>query len=335
VLSPNGEIAYSGAGAPYFDLPEPEGQAEGIDYVPPVENNAVIMWNTANGEEIGRLEGHSHSVWTIALHPESQRLISGARWEGNCLWDLGEQQLLDYITDDDGVTNAVFSQDGSRVLYGSWDGTLHLLDLETMKDIRSWKFQDTGGVSGVAFTSDEEAVFSGLWEGEISLWSLETGQSIRHFTGHTGPVFQIHILPDGERMLSFAADSTARLWDLESGQEIHTFVLDEYGAASAVTSDGRLILLSSIDVLGNATSLTLWDLESHEKLAQFSQDGIVWNAAFSPDGRYFYTASWDGTVRKWLVPPQDVLELIEWVSTNRYISELTAEQRARYLLESK
>ena len=334
VLSPNGEIAYSGAGAPYFDLPEPEGQAEGIDYVPPVENNAVILWNTASGEEIGRLEGHSHSVWTIALHPESQRLISGARWEGNCLWDLEEQRLLDYIADDDGVTNAVFSQDGSKVLYGSWDGTLHLLDLETMKDIRSWKFQDTGGVSGVAFTNDEEAVFSGLWEGEISLWSLETGQSIHHFTGHTGPVFQIHILPDGERMLSFAADSTARLWDLESGQEIHTFVLDEYGAASAVTSNGRLTLLSSIDVLGNATSLSLWDLESYEKLAQFSQDGIVWNAAFSPDGRYFYTASWDGTVRKWLVPPQDVLELIEWVSANRYISELTAEQRARYLLES-
>lgn len=78
----------------------------------------------------------------------------------------------------------------------------------------------------------------------------------------------------------------------------------------------------------------LWDLESREKLAQFTQEGIVWNAAFSPDGRYFYTAAWDGTARKWLVPPQDPNELIEWVSANRYIPELTPEQRERYLLES-
>lgn len=51
-------------------------------------------------------------------------------------------------------------------------------------------------------------------------------------------------------------------------------------------------------------------------------------------GFIFYTAAWDGTVRKWLVPPQDVQELIEWVSANRYIPELSPEQRARYLLES-
>jgi WD40 repeat protein len=333
-LSSDGKVAYSGAGAPYFDLPEPEGEAEGIDYVPPVENNTVILWDTESGEEISRLDGHEHSVWTIAVHPDGQQLISGARWEGLCLWDLETGDLLQYIPDNDGVTNVEYSQDGSSLLYGSWDGTLHLLDLETMNDVRSWKFQDTGGVSGLAFTIDEDAVFSGLWEGEISQWSLESGQAFHHFSGHTGPIFQIHVLPDGKRMLSFAADSTARLWDLENGEEIHTFVLDDYGAASAVTSDGQLILFSSIDVLGNATVLTLWELESREKLAQFSQDGIVWNAAFSPDGHYFYTAAWDGTVRKWLVPPQDVQELIEWVLENRYLPELSPEERARYLLES-
>jgi WD40 repeat protein len=333
-ISADGKVAYSGAGAPYFDLPEPEGEVEGTDYVPPVENNTVISWNTESGEEISRLDRHEHSVWTIDLHPDGQHLISGARWEGLSIWDQDTGELQEYIHDSDGVTNVEYSQDGSKVLYGSWDGTLHLLDIETMNDIRSWNFQDTGGVSGVGFTIEEEAVFSGLWEGEISQWSLESGQAIRHFTGHTGPVFQIHILPDGKRMLSFAADSTARLWDLENGEEIHTFVLDDYGAASAVTSDGRLILLSTINVLSKATTLTLWDLESHEKLAQFSQDGIVWNAAFSPDGRYFYTAAWDGTTRKWLVPPQEVHELIEWVSQNRYIPKLSPEQRERYLLES-
>jgi WD40 repeat protein/serine/threonine protein kinase/DNA-binding SARP family transcriptional activator len=333
ILSPDGKTAFSGAGAYYFDLPEPGGDVEGIDYVPPVENNTVIIWDTDTGEEINRLDGHMHSVWSFALHPDGRHLLSGARWEGICLWDLESGDLLQYFPDKGGMTNVTFNQDGSQFLYGSWDGTQHLVDLESGDEIQNWDFPYGAGVGAVEFEVGGRTIFSGMWEGELTRLSLDDGQEILRFIGHTGPIWQIHLLPDRERMLSFASDTTARLWDLESGEEIHRFVLDEFGVASALTSDGKLLFLSSTDVLKNSSILTLWDLESREQIARYSQEGIVWEAAFSPDGRFFYTSAWDGTVRKWLVPPQEIDELVRWVLINRYVPQLSPEQRKIYLLD--
>jgi WD40 repeat protein len=89
-----------------------------------------------------------------------------------------------------------------------------------------------------------------------------------------------------------------------------------------------------VNIAKNSSILTLWDLELREEIARFTQSGIVWESVFSPDGKFFYTSAWDGTVRKWLVPPQDIKELIEWISANRYVPELTSEQREFYLLDS-
>jgi WD40 repeat protein len=335
ILSPDGKLAFSGAGAEYFDLPEPGGDVEGIDYVPPVENNAIILWNTDTGEEIERLAGHRHSVWSFDLHPDGRHLISGARWEGVSLWNLETGEVLADFPDKGGMTNVVFNPDGSQFLYGSWDGSLHLVDFESREEIRSWEFPYGAGIGAVGFDLIGGAVFSGMWEGELPLLSLDDGQEMLRFEGHTGPIWQIHLLPDGDRMLSYASDTTARLWDLGTGEEIHRFVLDEFGVASALSSDGNLLFISSVDVLKNYSILTLWDLESREQIARFTQEGIVWEAAFSPDGRFFYTSAWDGTVRKWRVPPQETDELIQWVFANRYVPELSPEQRNFYLLDSQ
>jgi WD40 repeat protein len=334
-LSQDGETAFSGAGAAFFDLPEAGGDVEGINYVPPVENNDIIIWNTESGEEIRRLDGHTHSVWSFALHPDERHLLTGARWEGICLWELNTGDLLHYFPDEGGMTNVAFNKDGSEFIYGSWDWTLHRVNFETRTEIRQWEFTYGSGVGAVAYNLEGDKIFSGMWEGELSIISIPSGLEEMRFDGHTGPIWQMHFPPDGNEMLTYASDTTARLWDLESGEEIHRFVLEEIGVASALSSDGQLILISSVDILKDSSVLSLWDSNSREEIARFNQAGIVWEIIFSPDGKYFYTSAWDGIVRKWLVPPQETSELIEWVSSNRHAPELTPEQRAFYLLDTE
>jgi WD40 repeat protein len=300
-----------------------------------VENNKIIIWDTESGEEILRLDGHTHSVWSFSLHPNENYLLSGARWEGLCLWELSTGNLIQYFPDEGGMTNAAFSQDGNEFIYGSWDSSLHRINLETRNEIGRWEFPYGSGVGAVAYHPDGDKIFSGMWEGEIALLSLPEGLEIMRFDGHTGPIWQIHLLPDENEMITFASDTTARLWNLENGEEKHRFILDEFGVASALSADNKLLLISSTDILKNLSILTLWDLESREQIARFSQSGIVWETIFSPDGKYFYTSAWDGSVRKWLVPPQEIDELIEWISANRYLPDLSPEQKALYLLDEE
>ena len=83
------------------------------------------------------------------------------------------------------------------------------------------------------------------------------GPLLQTFTGHTGAVWALALLPDG-RALSASDDGTLRLWDLATGEsrvlEGHTGTV----SALAVLPDGRALSGSSDG------TLRLWDLESGE-----------------------------------------------------------------------
>jgi len=51
--------------------------------------------------------------------------------------------------------------------------------------------------------------------------------------------------------------------------------------------------------------------------------------AFTPDGRQALSGAADGTVREWQVDASQEA-LLTWIEANRYVPELTCEQRAQY-----
>ena len=65
---------------------------------------------------------------------------------------------------------------------------------------------------------------------------------------------------------------------------------------------------------------------------QFLDAGeAIFSPAFSPDGRSILANFWDGRVELWRVDALD--ELIAWTQVNRYIPELTCDQRQLYRIE--
>ena len=73
----------------------------------------------------------------------------------------------------------------------------------------------------------------------------------------------------------------------------------------------------------------MWDLETGEELQRFEgHTDWVRGTDFSPDGGQIISASGYGTVR-WNVAGGN---LLEWITNNRSIRELTPEERQQFRL---
>jgi WD40 repeat protein len=135
--------------------------------------------------------------------------------------------------------------DGRRALFGSYDSTPRLLDLETGEILRTLKGH-TNWVSAVAVLADGRRALSSSHDTTLRLWDLETGETLRTLEGHTHFVNAVAVLADGSRALSGSDDHTLRLWDLATGNSLAEYVADAaIGCAGFARDD--LIIAGSAD----------------------------------------------------------------------------------------
>src|SRR5262249_45835640 len=95
----------------------------------------------------------------------------------------------------------------------------------------------------------------------------------------------------------------------------------------AFSPDGKTVVSGSID-----RTVRLWDVATGQSLRTLQgHTDAVESVAFSPDGKTVVSGSRDGTLRLWAVLSGQ--DLIDWVLANRYVPDLTDEQRVKYGLE--
>jgi WD40 repeat protein len=96
-----------------------------------------------------------------------------------------------------------------------------------------------------------------------------------------------------------------------------------------VSPDGQYALSGSMD-----GAIILWDFETAGELRRFSgHTQVVTDVAFSPDGETAFSVSLDGALIEWQIADLPLEELIDWTYANRYVRDLTCEERAQYRVE--
>ena len=225
------------------------------------------------------------------------------------------------------------SNDGRLALSGSLDHTLKLWEVESGRELRTFKGH-LFGVSAVAFSPDGLLALSGSMDATLKLWDVNSGREIRTFKGHSEWVRAVAFSNDGLLALSGSSDNTLKLWDVNSGREIRTFK----GHANSVVAisfslNGRIALSASWD-----NTLKLWDVNSGREIRTFKGHSSYVNAvAFSNDELLALSGSWDGTSRLWHVETGDeIAQMVgftdgEWVTMTGqgyYVASSTkAEER--------
>jgi WD40 repeat protein/DNA-binding XRE family transcriptional regulator len=304
----------------------------------------TLVYDIETGELVQRLPGTiPASPNAAAFSPDGRYALvgsgdffTGALSKSLVLWDLTTGQPLHRF---EGHTQLVrslaFSPDGRSALAGSQatdlnlGGDLILWDMQTGRLIR--RFDDTEDVTGIAFSADgRRAVTGSAYGADVSIWDVATGRLIRRFEGRTGMVFGVAFGPGEQTILCASGNGVLILLDAETGQVLRRYVghdSDVWGLD--ISPDGRYAISGSED-----GTVILWDFETGELLRRFTgHTAWVPSVAFGPDGQTAFSVSDDGALIEWQVADPPLEELIAWAHANRYVRDLTCDERARYRVE--
>ncbi|MBZ0306913.1 MAG: WD40 repeat domain-containing protein, partial [Anaerolineae bacterium] len=339
-FSPDGKYALSSSGAFSND----QG------------NNVMLYWDTETREVIHTLEGHTDTVYSVAFNAEGTQAVSGS-WDRTAIvWDLTTGEIIRQLgtpltraeateeeqsrKNQDGtlapyegeghggrVFSAVFSPDGKSIITGSGDTYVRVWEIETGEEVSRFEGH-TGAVNAVDISLDGSTILSASEDGTLRLWNLTTGD-FRELTGHASGIMSAVFNADATLILSASKDSTLRLWDAAAGTEIRQFI-GHTGQVNTVdiSPDGQFVISGASD-----RTIRLWNLESGDEIRRFSEHTDWVNyVTFSPDGQFALSSSNDKTARLWLMA-RSMDELAAWTEANRYIPELSCEQKTQYNID--
>ncbi|WP_346294111.1 neuraminidase-like domain-containing protein [Sphaerothrix gracilis] len=239
---------------------------------------------------------HEGEVWSVAVSPDGQRIVSGSSDGTLRLWDR-DGNLIGQPFDNQGSTvfTVAFSPDGQTIASGSGDRTIRLWNLQGNPIGQPFQGHSST-VRAVAFSPTEPRMISGSGDGTLRQWNLQGSPLSPPFQGHGNSVLAVAFSLNGQLVASGGGDSMVRLWNLQGNPIGQPFQGHSDAVfAVAISPGGQAIASGS----GDGT-VRLWNLQGNPIGQPFQgHSDAVRAIAFSPDEQTIVSGSSDGTIRLW------------------------------------
>jgi len=277
-----------------------------------------------------RLESQDDMAGTLVMGPKS-RTLALAKADGSiAVWDLSSQEISDTLLSlrghDSQVCAMAISEDGTwLVTTARQDPQLQCWDLReaTPTPISI----DAGGNSLSLAIDGESRWLAASPRSDTKLWdlsSLEPNASARVLPG-SGGIWRVVISPDAHWLFTARMDASAQLWNLNN-EPPTSHELDGHSGiqSAAISPDGRWL------VGGGRANVYIWDLLSPDPLSSMrvlrGHTAVIWSLCFSSDSRWLITDASDGTIRRWCLDPDWLLNYTRQAAGR----ELTTMERELY-----
>lgn len=200
------------------------------------------------------------------------------------------------------VTGLAFSGDGCLLAQGCDDGSVFLCSLDAQRSTHMPAHE--GAITAVAVTRDANLLATAGKDGVVRLWD-RTGRSQR--IALTSPnVNLLCFSPDGQTLATGSKHGELVVWDVRKDGATRRFGrhLDGSQAMAYSSDSSRLVVVSD-------TLVVVWDLASGRQRTQFAVPAPVQRAvAFSADGRQLTMVDYQGTITRWDLDADRLVETL-------------------------
>lgn len=194
-----------------------------------------------------------------------------------------------------GVTDVVYTADGSRLVTGDRDGLVKIWDTNSGAELHTLSGH-TADIAKFTFNADDTLLATASADSTARVWDLETGEELLILSDHIEWVTGIDFSPDGSRLATGDDGGQIRIWDLTTGEELlnligHTNFVNEV----VYSPDGTQLISASYD-----GTIKFWDANNgQEQFTLTDHNDTVFGLAFSPDWALMATESLDNSIKLW------------------------------------
>ncbi len=126
------------------------------------------------------------------------------------------------------------------------------------------------GATAVTLSPDQQFAFCGGTDGTIRQWNLTDAnpaniEPVRTFAGHTAPVSELSVAPNGLLLCSVSDDKTLRIWKIGDGSIVREIEHPKAVASVSVSPDSTRVVSGCADGI-----LRLWDVTTGQLLESFA-----------------------------------------------------------------
>ena len=236
----------------------------------------IRLSDTATGELLHTLTGHTRWIKSIAFSTDSKTLVSGDQYETIRLWDTTTGKPKATLNWRRGTaTHALAFSSNGRLIASAhydgvklWDNTVkpkqqtddaigdyqHTLAIDEHKDY----------VSKLAFSPDGKTLLTGSKDGTIQAWGTATGSHrFTVSTGHIEGTRDLMFTLNGNTLISLnepfnpPGNLQQQRWDLNTGDQLSTRFLDINALSMILSPDGKTL---AAHTFGNR--YVLWDINT-------------------------------------------------------------------------